>query len=98
VAIILDFSRVPFVDVSAARAIETIIHDAHDTHIIVYETGMNDGVRRTLVNLNSLRQLPVDVTYTTRVEALRKAVDLIESMPVLTSEQTPSPAPLSTKH
>lgn len=97
-AIILDFSRVPFVDVSAARAIETIIHDAHDTHIIVYETGMNDGVRRTLVNLNSLRQLPVDVTYTTRLEALRKAVDLIESRPVLTREQTPSAARLSTKH
>ncbi|MDH3978833.1 MAG: SulP family inorganic anion transporter, partial [Gammaproteobacteria bacterium] len=28
-AIILDFSRVPFVDVSAARAVETIIRDAH---------------------------------------------------------------------
>lgn len=78
-AIILDFSRVPFVDVSAARAVETIIRDAHDVGKIVYETGMNDPVRKTLTALNSIRNLPVDVTYETRVEALRAAVDLIVS-------------------
>jgi SulP family sulfate permease len=78
-AIILDFSRVPFVDVSAARAVETIIRDAYDAGKLVYETGMNAEVRNTLVSLNSLRQLPVDVRYKTRVEALRAAVDLILS-------------------
>ena len=78
-AIILDFSRVPFVDVSAARAVETIIRDAHDAGKIIYETGMNEKVRQTLTNLNSLKQLPVDVRYQTRLEALRAAVDLILS-------------------
>jgi SulP family sulfate permease len=78
-AIILDFSRVPFVDVSAARAVETIIRDAHDAGKIVYETGMNDAVRKTLTAMNSIRNLPVDVTYETRLEALRAAVDLINS-------------------
>jgi SulP family sulfate permease len=78
-AIILDFSRVPFVDVSAARAVETIIRDAYDAGKLVYETGMNAEVRNTLVSLNSLRQLPVDVRYKTRIEALRAAVDLILS-------------------
>ena len=78
-AIILDFSRVPFVDVSAARAVETIIRDAHDVGKIVYETGMNDAVRKTLTAMNSIRQLPVDVTYETRLEALRAAVDKISS-------------------
>jgi SulP family sulfate permease len=78
-AIILDFSRVPFVDVSAARAVETIIRDAHDVGKIVYETGMNDSVRQTLVAMNSIRNLPVDVSYETRLEALRAAVDLILS-------------------
>lgn len=78
-AIILDFSRVPFVDVSAARAVETIIRDAHDMGKIVYETGMNDSVRKTLTALNSIRNLPVDATYETRVEALRAAVDRIIS-------------------
>ena len=78
-AIILDFSRVPFVDVSAARAVETIIRDAHDVGKLVYETGMNEKVRQTLVSQNSLKQLPVDIRYATRVEALRAAVDLILS-------------------
>ena len=78
-AIILDFSRVPFVDVSAARAVETIIRDAHDAGKIVYETGMNDDVRQTLTAMNSIRSLPVDVSYKTRLEALRAAVDLIKS-------------------
>jgi SulP family sulfate permease len=78
-AIILDFSRVPFIDVSAARAIETIIHDSHDMGITVFETSMNEGVRNTLINLNSLQKLPVDVTYSTRVEALRAAVALVEA-------------------
>ncbi len=78
-AIILDFSRVPFVDVSAARAVETIIRDAHDVGKIVYETGMNESVRKTLVALNSIRHLPVDVSYETRIEALRAALDLILS-------------------
>lgn len=80
--VILDFSRVPFIDVSAARAIETIIHDAHDMGISVYETSMNEDVRHTLESLNSLRDLPIDVTYETRVEALRAAVDLIEAAQV----------------
>lgn len=78
-AIILDFSRVPFIDVSAARAVETIIRDAHDAGKIVYETGMNETVRKTLTGLNSIRQLPVDVSYETRLEALRAAVGLILS-------------------
>ena len=78
-AIILDFSRVPFVDVSAARAVETIIRDAHDAGKIVYETGMNEEVRQTFTAMNSIRSLPVDVSYETRLEALRAAVDLISS-------------------
>ena len=78
-AIILDFSKVPFIDVSAARAVETVIRDSHDMGKLVYETGMNDAVRNTLVSLNSLHGLSVDVSYKTRAEALRAAVDLIES-------------------
>ena len=76
-AIILDFSRVPFVDVSAARAVETIIRDAHEVGKLVYESGMNESVRKTLTALNSIRNLPVDATFETRVEALRAAVDQI---------------------
>ena len=74
-AIILDFSKVPFVDVSSARAVETIICDAKEAGKLVYETGMNDSVRETLTGLNATHCLPVDTRYETRIEALRAAVD-----------------------
>jgi SulP family sulfate permease len=90
-AIILDFSRVPFIDVSAARAIETIIHDSHDMGITVFETSMNEDVRKTLISLNSLRKLPVDVTYSTRVEALRAAVELVEAEHSAATSTQPAP-------
>ena len=76
-ALILDFSRVPFVDVSAARAVETIICDAKRAGKIVYETGMNEEVRDTLAGLNATQCLPVDTRYPTRLDALRAAVEQI---------------------
>ncbi len=77
-AMILDFSRVPFVDVSAARAVETIICDASEAGRIVYETGMNDDVRRTLSGLDATRCMPVDTSFEKRIDALRAAVVQIE--------------------
>ncbi|GMR17028.1 MAG: SulP family inorganic anion transporter [Gammaproteobacteria bacterium] len=76
-AIILDFSRVPFVDVSAARAVETIICDAHDAGKTVYETGMSESVRDTLTSLDATRDLPVDTRFDNRIDALRAAVNRI---------------------
>jgi SulP family sulfate permease len=76
-ALILDFSKVPFIDVSAARAVETIIVDAADAGKLIYETGMKGSVRQTLENLNATHKLPVDASYATRVDALRAAVDRV---------------------
>ena len=76
-AIILDFSRVPFVDVSSALAVETIICDARQAGKIVYETGMSKSVRETLSGLNATHCLPVDTSYANRLDALRAAVDRI---------------------
>ena len=76
-ALILDFSRVPFIDVSAARAVETIIVDATDSGKLIYETGMSDSVRQSLESLNATRSLPVDASYANRIDALRAAVDRI---------------------
>jgi SulP family sulfate permease len=78
-ALILDFSRVPFVDVSAARAVETIICDARQAGKLVFETGLNDSVRETLAALNATHCLPVDTSYETRIDALRAAVQYIKS-------------------
>jgi sulfate permease, SulP family len=77
-AIILDFSRVPFVDVSAARAVETIICDASEAGRVVYETGMNTDVRNTLSALDATHCLPVDTSFEERIDALRAAVVQIE--------------------
>jgi SulP family sulfate permease len=76
-ALILDFSKVPFIDVSAARAVETIIVDATDAGKLIYETGMSDTVRQTLVSLNATHKLPVDASYANRIDALRAAVDRV---------------------
>ena len=52
-AIILDFSRVPFLDVSAALAIETVARDAAQTKRKVYPCGMNESVESTLKRAGS---------------------------------------------
>lgn len=73
-AIVLDFSRVPFLDVSAARAVETIACDAKQAHKTVYVTGMCAAVRNVLAGLNADHCLPENTCYDTRIEALRAAV------------------------
>ncbi len=73
-AIILDFSRVPFLDVSAARAVETIACDGRQAGKTVYVTGMNDEVKGVLAGLNADHCLPADTRYETRLEALKVAV------------------------
>ncbi|MFK8021275.1 MAG: SulP family inorganic anion transporter [Pseudomonadales bacterium] len=88
-AIILDFSRVPFVDVSACRAVETIICDAKDAGKIVYETGMNDTVRNTLAALDATHCMPIDTRHESRMDALRAAVEQI----LHSDRSNPLPAP-----
>ena len=78
-AIVLDFSRVPFVDVSAARAVETIACDAKLLGKTVYVTGMQDSVREVLVGLDADHCLPGDTYFETRIEALKAAVAQVKS-------------------
>lgn len=78
-AIILDFSRVPFIDVSAARAVETIACDASQAGKTVYVTGMNEKVSYVLAALNADHCLPTDTQYKDRLSALRAAVEAVLS-------------------
>ena len=73
-AIILDFSRLSFMDVSAARAIETIASDAQHSNTTVYVSGMRDDVRKNLRGLSADECLSDDNYYDERVDALRAAV------------------------
>jgi SulP family sulfate permease len=74
-SIVLDFSRVPFLDVSAARAVETIICDAREAGRMVYVIGMNGTVKDVLSVLGADHCLPEGTAYENRIDAIRAAVD-----------------------
>ncbi len=76
-AIVLDFTRVPFVDVSASRAVETIGCDARHAGKRVFISGMNDEVKGILSGLNADHCLPSDTYFANRVDAIRAAVHYV---------------------
>ncbi len=75
---ILDFSRVPFIDVSAARAVETVASDAFNVNKAVFISGMNDQARQVISALGSDAHLTEKSFFETRIDALRAAVKLLE--------------------
>ncbi|MEO1475684.1 MAG: SulP family inorganic anion transporter [Pseudomonadota bacterium] len=92
-AIVLDFSRKTFIDVSAARAAETIACDAKAAGKTVYVTGINADVRAKLAGLNADHCLPADTTYTNRLNALKAAVEGVKaSNKARLSSADPQPA------
>lgn len=76
--IILDFSRVSFIDVSAARAVEVIACDARQMDMAVYISGMGEVLKKNLVGLKADHCLSDDAYYENRTEALRSAVSACE--------------------
>jgi len=80
-ALILDFSSVPFVDVSAARAVETIGCDADSAGKKVFISGMNDSVKAVLTGLSADCCLSDENYYSKRIDAIRAAVAYIEGSP-----------------
>lgn len=72
--IILDFTEVPAIDLSAARAVDSIAEDARAAGRRVFVTGMNAEVRRTLAALHADRFLPPEARFETRIDGLKAAV------------------------
>lgn len=89
-AIVLDFSKLPFVDVSAARAVETIACDARLSGKTVYVSGINDDVRSVLSGLNADHCLPSDTTFDHRIEAVRAAVSAVLNNKVVPQQAAPA--------
>ena len=82
VALALDFSRVPFMDVSALRAIETIAQDAAHAGKHLFVCGINEAVAQSLDGMGVSDYLPADTRFDTRFEALSAAKDWIfENIP-----------------
>jgi SulP family sulfate permease len=73
-ALILDFSRVSFLDVSAARAVETMADDAAFTKRTVYVCGMNPEVNQVLTALDADKNLYSFNYHATREQALEQAM------------------------
>lgn len=94
-AIVLDFSRVSFMDVSAARAVETIACDARRAHKTLYVTGISDEVQEVLTGLAADHCIPADTTYDTRLLALKAALAEVTGMDAgggATPDKEPLPA------
>lgn len=78
-AIVLDFSRMTFIDVSAARAVETIASDAKDNGKLVYTVRMNPKVKSMLEGLGANSNLSDDRSFDNRISALNAALKGIEA-------------------
>ena len=76
-ALILDFSRVPFIDASAARAMETISCDARTMNKPLYIFGMNAKVRQVLRDLEADCCLKDEMFFQERSAAISVAHEYI---------------------
>ncbi len=74
-AIILDFSRTTFMDVSAARAVETIARDAIEAGRRVYTSGVSVKVRGVLDALGVDLHLPSETEFPDKRAALAAALN-----------------------
>lgn len=72
-AVVLDFTRVPFIDLSAAKAVETIASDARKSGKTLYVTGMNAAVAATLRSLHADECIDPATRFERRIDALRDA-------------------------
>lgn len=73
-ALVLDFTGLTFVDVSAARAVETIAFDADEANKTVYVAGMNKDVAKVLAGLNADHCIPHETRFEYRIDALKAAL------------------------
>ncbi len=78
--LILNFSSVPFIDVSAARAVETVGCDARKADIRVLLCGMNDKVAKILHGLDATCCIKEEQYMNSRTDAIVAAKDYIAAL------------------
>ncbi len=91
-SIILDFTRVPALDLSAAMAVDTIASDAKGAGRKVYITGLNEKVAATLAALDADKHIGADYRFRTRLEALRHAAGLAAAPGEMPTSEIKGPA------
>jgi len=78
--IILDFSNMPQIDLSATRAVETIILDALDREKRVYLSGMSEKVRSVIRSFCDQQCISDGMCFDTAVEALETVISSREEL------------------
>ena len=76
--LILDFARVPFLDLSAVKAVETIVEDAVASGKLVFMAGSNKDVDEVLHGLDVARLIPEENWFEDRRSALAQAAKITE--------------------
>ena len=71
--LILDFTAVPFIDTSAARAVREVVERASGAGKRVFLVGLAEKTARMLKSMGALTGLPPDHLCGTRREAIRRA-------------------------
>ncbi|GAB4573534.1 MAG: SulP family inorganic anion transporter [Rhodothalassiaceae bacterium] len=74
---LLDFSRVPFLDLSAAYAVETVLKDAAGSRKHVLVSGLNDEVRSVLEGLSILSLIDPANMFESRKQALPRVREML---------------------
>ena len=72
--LILDFTRVPFLDLSAAKAVETIVSDADNSGKLVYFAGVTEEVNDVFHGLDVAQLITDDHWFENRADALEEAL------------------------
>lgn len=76
--LIIDFSAVPFLDVSAAKAVETIAQDVKSSNRLLYISGVTPEVAKVLRGIDASQDIPEGHWFATRLDALKAAVAYVE--------------------
>ena len=79
-ALIMDFSEMPFLDVSAARAVATISEDAVGSNKKIFISGMNPDVKKVVLGLQE-GSVSDDMFFESRRAALEATRDYILGSP-----------------
>jgi len=78
--LIMDFSDVPFIDSTAALAIEEVIMDAYNDNDYVVLCGMRTAVKAVLDKIGALKPVPKNHITHSRAEALNLSEQLINEL------------------
>ena len=79
-ALIMDFSEMPFLDVSAAKAVATISEDAVGSNKKIFISGMNPGVKKVVLGLQE-GSVSDNMFFESRRAALEATRDYILGSP-----------------